>query len=256
MLRLSKRLECIARQVPDGSRMADIGSDHALLPSWLAERGSITFAVAGEVNEGPRDAALRQVKAAGLQKLIDVRLGDGLEVIEPGEVDVITIAGMGGTLIASILEAGAAKLEGVRRLVLQPNVGEDNVRRWLVQHGWVLIQEQILEEDGKIYEILTAVPESAADITNLKLYEPFQLGENVKLSENRLLLMGPYLVREGSPVLIKKWEAEIKKLQMIERQLGQSDNPASREKERELQEEMHAIREVLACLPKVKPSFS
>lgn len=102
-----------------------------------------------------------------------MRRGDGLEVLEPGEADCITIAGMGGSLIAAILDRGQkqGKLAGVKTLALQPNVGEDILRRWLLGNGWVLISEHILEEDGKTYEILTAVPEgSEAGRTNEQLY--------------------------------------------------------------------------------------
>src|SRR5690606_19253288 len=87
MVSLSKRLQCIADQIPTGSRLADIGSDHALLPTYLAEQKRISFAVAGEVNTGPMKAAQRQVAAAGMGSIVNVRLGNGLEVIQEGEVD-------------------------------------------------------------------------------------------------------------------------------------------------------------------------
>lgn len=255
MIRLSQRLQTIAKEVPAGSRLADIGSDHALLPSFLAQQGIITGGVAGEVNEGPRDAAVRQVRAAGLSKKIDVRLGDGLAVLEPGEVDVVTIAGMGGVLIASILEEGKAKLMGVGRLILQPNVGEPAVRQWLLDNGWVLIREQILEEDGKRYEVLTAVTAEQADRTNEDVYRPQELRPGLTADRELLLKLGPYLIRETSPVWHDKWRDEVKKLEMIHARLGQSELEASREKQAEIRREIEGIEEVLAaCTPKDKPS--
>ncbi|SDC72794.1 tRNA (adenine22-N1)-methyltransferase [Paenibacillus sp. UNCCL117] len=260
MIRLSKRLELIANQVPQGSRLADIGSDHALLPSYLASQGVIGSGVAGEVNSGPYEAASRQVRSAGLKERIAVRLGDGLAVIEPGEVDVITIAGMGGALIVSILEAGKAKLRGVSRLVLQPNVGEDAVRGWLADNGWLLIGEQILEEDGKIYEILTA--EKASEGTEEagradSLYEPRTLAGGLTVSKELLIRMGPYLIDEASSVWKAKWRLELDKLEHICSQVARSDTDAARVKERELRAEMRRIEEVLeACTPKDKPSFN
>ncbi len=255
MLRLSKRLEMIAEEVPPGSRLADIGSDHALLPIYLAERGAIVRGIAGEVNAGPRDAADRNVRAHGMAGLIDVRLGDGLSVVKAGEADVVTIAGMGGALIASILGQGLDKLSGVRRLVLQPNVGEFIVREWLYAHGWVLTGERILEEDGKIYEILTAVPEGDAPLTNSKLYRERRWpGEQAAAGRELLLKLGPYLTDQAPPVWAAKWERELDKLQMIADQLGNSNAEASQQKRTELLNEMEQIREVLRCSQKVKPS--
>ncbi|GGI43433.1 SAM-dependent methyltransferase [Paenibacillus marchantiophytorum] len=254
MVKLSKRLQMIADRVPAGSKVADIGSDHALLPTYLAQRGIILFAVAGEVNPGPYEAATRQVLESGLSKVISVRSGDGLAVIEAGEVNVITIAGMGGSLMASILEAGKHKLTGVTHLILQPNVGEDHVRRWLLEQGWKLESETILEEDGKIYEILTAVAVPAEERAKLAdLYTERLLAGGLKVSQERLFQMGPYLIHQAPDVWFAKWESELRKLAMIEDQLGRSTAEASIEKAAQVRQEMNEIKEVLACLQKVKP---
>ncbi|ULL17635.1 tRNA (adenine-N(1))-methyltransferase [Paenibacillus sp. H1-7] len=254
MIRLSKRLEMIANQVPEGSRVADIGSDHALLPTYLAQKGRIAKGIAGEVNPGPYQAASRQIREARLTDTIDVRLGNGLEVISAGEVDVITIAGMGGALIASILEAGKEKLPGVSRLVLQPNVGEAMVRQWLLDHQWVLAEEMILEEDGKIYEILTAVPSGLASTSNDEIYRDRTLAGEMPVQRDWLLKMGPYLLQDPTPVWFAKWDLEYGKLEMIRGQLALSEQPEAKQKQREIEEEMKTIREVLACLQKDKAS--
>lgn len=199
-MKLSNRLQQIHDQIPDGSRMADIGSDHALLPVAAIRSGKAASAVAGEVNPGPYDAACKQVSDAGLKEKITVRRGDGLDVISAGEVDVITIAGMGGALIASILDRGISKLEGVQLLILQPNVGEDILRRWLLEHHWVVVAEQLLEEDGKIYEIITAMPQSVSPIANVEVYRARPLQGGTELTEDLLLRMGPYLVDRPTDV--------------------------------------------------------
>lgn len=243
----------IADQVPSGTRLADIGSDHALLPTYLAQRGIISYAVAGEVNPGPLGAAKRQVKETGLSGKIDVRGGNGLEVIEPGEVDVITIAGMGGALIVSILEAGKTKLDGVQKLILQPNVGEEHVRRWLDQQGWQLVSEMILEEDGKIYEILTAEAPSEESVKhNERLYRNRILSDQVIVGKDRLYQMGPFLLDAPKEVWFQKWESELDKFEMICHQLALSEAEASKVKSSSIAQEIQEIREVLACLQKAK----
>ncbi|MBQ4897529.1 tRNA (adenine-N(1))-methyltransferase [Paenibacillus sp. Marseille-P2973] len=252
-MKLSARLQHIADRLSPGCRLADIGSDHALLPVYAVQNGRASFAVAGEVNDGPLEAAKRQVAEAGESKRVSVRKGDGLAVVEPGEVDAITIAGMGGALIASILEAGKDKLAGVKRLVLQPNVGEDIVRSWLIANGWYLSEEIILEEDGKIYEILTAETGPDAAKLNDQLYSERTIsGSTVSLTRDLLLLMGPHLTESKDEVWFAKWRSEIDKLDKIRQSVATSKQESSREKEESLNQLSNRLKEVLACLQKAK----
>jgi tRNA (adenine22-N1)-methyltransferase len=232
--RLSMRLETVAKYIPEGSRIADIGSDHAYLPCHVVKSGKVPFAIAGEVVEGPFQSAKRHVDTEGLSEKIDVRKGDGLEVISPEEVDCITISGMGGSLIASILDNGKKKLDKVKRLILQPNLSAITIRAWLIDHGWELIGEEILEEDKKIYEILIAEKGSST-----KPYEHHDF--------NTGLLLGPYLMVEKSDVFLKKWRSEVKNWGKILRNLETASNTEenSRKKE-ELQKKIVMVEEVLA----------
>lgn len=147
---ISKRLELVASFVSQGAILLDVGSDHAYLPIELVERGQIKSAIAGEVVEGPYQSAVKNVEAHGLKEKIQVRLANGLAAFEEtDQVSVITIAGMGGRLIARILEEGLGKLANVERLILQPNNREDDLRIWLQDHGFQIVAERILEEAGK-----------------------------------------------------------------------------------------------------------
>lgn len=260
MIKLSKRLQRIADYVTPGARVADIGSDHALLPIYLVQCGKSPSAIAGELNAGPFQAARKGTADAGLTGVISVRQGNGLAVLKPGESDTITIAGMGGSLMSLILEDGYinGKLEGVKELVLQPNVGEDEVRAWLLEKGWRLTGETILEEDGKIYEVLHAHSDSEAKHHNAEVYDGsfLELTYDNKLLLHVLLRMGPHLLREASPILTVKWKLEVQKLRRIIGQMSGSEGAEATAKSNQFRREITIIEEVLQCLRTDMPSSS
>lgn len=230
---LSKRLHTVVSFIPKGSVLADIGSDHAYLPCYAVYKGLVQAAIAGEVADGPWTSAHNQVKEEGLEGFISVRKGDGLEVIQPGEATCITIAGMGGTLISNILERGKEKLEGTKRLVLQPNIQAINIRNWLLENDWELIDEVILEEDGKIYEVLVAEKGNG--------YQPYTTNKEAEL------LLGPFLMKECNDVFKKKWSAEKEHWQNILKQLETSGKTESSEsKQEQLQRYSSFVEEALA----------
>lgn len=228
---LSKRLAAVGEFVPERARLADIGSDHAYLPVALALTNKIEFAVAGEVVIGPFTSAVNQVKKNGLEQQITVRLASGLEAIESEDnISAITIAGMGGALIRDILAQGKSKnkLSGTERLILQPNIGEKNVRTWLMNESYQIIAEHILEENQKIYEIIVAE----------KVAEPLAYSGTE-------LLFGPILSKEKSETFIKKWQAELKQREHVLHQLSLAATVPS-EKIAQIEEERKQIEEMLA----------
>ncbi|WP_276355969.1 tRNA (adenine(22)-N(1))-methyltransferase [Cohnella caldifontis] len=251
--KLSRRLAALAEWVPQGARFADIGTDHALLPVYLAGTGRVRSAVAGDVNAGPVEAARRQVEEAGLTGLVSVRQGDGLSVLEPGDADAVCIAGMGGSLIVRLLEEAGGRLEGVRTLILSPHVAEDAVRRWLADHRYVLDRELLLEEDGVIYTLLRAVAEpdpAQAARRNGELYDAGVLAPcAASVSLDLLLEMGPLLIRQGGNAFRRKWESEIAKREQIIGQMRLSSAPEAADKISRWQAAVADIREVLACMP-------
>lgn len=231
--KLSYRLESVAKYIPKDARFADIGSDHAYLPCYMIKKNKAVFAIAGEVVEGPYLSAKKQVESEGLASSISVRKGNGLAVVEDGEVDVITIAGMGGSLIASILEEGKDKLSKVNRLILQPNVSAFSIRVWLLDNNWTLIAEEIIEEDGKIYEILVAEKGEGKSLYAIK--------------RDVNLLVGPILWKEKNEVFQKKWTLEKKNWQRILKQLTHApDSEENKRKKTELTYKINIIEEVLA----------
>ncbi|WP_163581183.1 tRNA (adenine(22)-N(1))-methyltransferase [Gracilibacillus saliphilus] len=224
---LSKRLEQLAEYLQDPIHFADIGSDHAYLPCYVCSRYEHATAIAGEVNQGPFERAKQTVGEYGLADRIEVRKGNGLEVIKEKEVNQITIAGMGGKLIRTILEEGKTKLSGVSRLILQPNIDAQIVRKWLIDHQYQIVAEEIITEDGYIYEVIVS------DYQN----------KSSELSEQELLF-GPYLLQEKSEVFLKKWCHEKEKRIKLITQMKQAANLPI-EKIRKLEAEIEWIEEVI-----------
>lgn len=195
--KLSKRLETVASFVPSGAVLADIGSDHAYLPCNLVHKGIVSRAIAGEVVKGPYESAVRQVRTEGLTEKITVRMADGLAAVKiEDNVDTVTIAGMGGPLIVSILEKNSESLTNVTRLILQPNIHAKVIREWALRNGWAILDEVILEEDEKIYEVLV-----------------LQRGEMTLTAAE--ILLGQHLIADQSDVFKEKWLKEVANWQRI-----------------------------------------
>lgn len=160
---LDKRLSCVAGMIRPGSRLADIGTDHAYLPAALVENGHCPRAIACDIRPGPADSARRTVQAAGLADRIEIRLGDGLAPIQADEVDDIVIAGMGGETIAAILTEGLRRwlpeerdtLSGMQ-FILQPMSRPEELRRMLMTSGFSLLEEVTVENGGHLYTVIRA----------------------------------------------------------------------------------------------------
>lgn len=147
--------------------MADIGTDHALLPTALVAQGICPGAIASDIRKGPVAAATRTVRDAGLTEQIDVRLGDGLQTVAPHEVDDIVIAGMGGETIAAILEAAPWVKHTAYRFILQPMTRGERLRRYLFENGFEIMEETAVNDTRHAYTVLcvqyTGVSQTADD---------------------------------------------------------------------------------------------
>ena len=189
-LPISDRLRCCAAQVPQGSRVADIGTDHGYLAVELVKSGKAKFVVASDKNTGPYEAAVRTVRENGLaDNVISVRLGDGLKSLRPGEVDTVCIAGMGGALMVEILEGSPDVVETLDALILQPQSAAPELRRWIYRKHWHIEDESLVLDDGRIYEIIMA-----------------KRGRR-KMPEQLMLEIGPVLWQKKPPLLRHHIEA-------------------------------------------------
>ena len=195
MITLDKRLSAVAALVRQGSRLADIGTDHAYLPVHLVQSGVCPSAIASDIGAGPLDAARRTVTENGLTSEIALRLGDGLATVSAGEVEDIAIAGMGGETIAAILEAAPWVKSGDLRLILQPMTRAEDLRRWLLTHGFSVLEEHLIVDGRHLYPVMAAQYTAAEPCDDeLAIYGGFFTAEEGRPSRQ---MMAEHLLRRA-----------------------------------------------------------
>ena len=230
MIKLSQRLQAIADMVPQGSSVADVGTDHGFLPCYLAQNRQAEKVIACDINAQPLALAQKNVTDYNVADIVSTRLGNGLSVIEPGEVDVVTIAGMGGALMLEILDAASDVVDRLQRIILQPNVGMEAVRIWAEKNRWHIVQEELIRENDRFSVIIAMEPGRS-----LNSMTPVELFLGPELLANQHPLLGFYISEE--------WD----KTQKVLAQLAQSDSEESRHKEKMLQRKWEDINGVIKC---------
>ena len=153
---LDARLSLCAEFVREGSRVADIGTDHAYLPVHLILSGKIPSAIAADIGSEPLKSGTETVVKFSLEDKISLRLSDGLQSINPDEVDDIVIAGMGGETIIGILERAEWIKDSRLRLILQPMTKAHLVVDYLCREGFRIDMQKTCEAADKVYTVMTA----------------------------------------------------------------------------------------------------
>lgn len=230
-MQISKRLEAVAGMVTSGCTVADIGTDHAYIPIYLVENGKSSRVIAMDVNKGPLMRAKEHIIRHRLCDFIDTRLSDGLDALEPYEVESIIIAGMGGPLTVRILENGKNKLGACRELILQPQSEIRSVRAWLEQSQYQIVQEEMILEDGKYYPVMRAARRTQSDPE-----EPYTDGE---------LRYGRFLLAAGHPVLKEFLMHELGLNRRILRSLEGKTGGAASARRTEVETEIRIIEDEL-----------
>ncbi len=151
---LDGRLTLCAHYVRQGSRLADVGTDHAYLPVWLALNGRIRSAVACDIRQGPLDNARANIARCGVEGIVSAVLSDGLDAISPDLAEDIVIAGMGGELIAKIIQKPQWLRDGSRRLILQPMTRAETLRLFLCENGFCIDEEKACTSGKKYYSVM------------------------------------------------------------------------------------------------------
>ncbi|MBQ3255817.1 MAG: SAM-dependent methyltransferase [Oscillospiraceae bacterium] len=214
LIKLSKRLRAIADFVPKKANVADVGTDHGYIPVWLAQNHIAERIVAADINRGPLDHAMETASRYGVSHAIRFALCSGLSFEGSDAYDTIIVAGMGGELIASILEEAPWTNREGTTLILQPNSRIPHLVYWLTDHGFKISDVSIVKDAGKLYQILVVQSGKAEPI----LSEPYALVNRLYF-EKKDPLLGEYL-----DSLLKRYMAAERGMQS-----GKSEDSALRE---------------------------
>lgn len=196
MNKLSKRLEVVADFVKDNSKVIDIGCDHGLLSIYLVNKYKNIKVIASDVNVNALSCAINNIKKEGLEDSIETRLGNGLEVVQPNEIDTIVIAGMGANTIVGILKYNASKLVNVNNIIIQSNTDLYFLRKNISKLGYYIEDETLVEDKNIIYTIIK-----------------FTKGR--KRYNYKELYLGPILIIKNDDLFKKKCNKELITLKII-----------------------------------------
>ncbi len=199
------RIRALVEMVPAGSRVADIGSDHGLLPRILLAEGRASFCIATEITPAALDRLVNRIGDHPLPANFELRAGNGLAPLRPSDrLDVLVLAGMGARTQVDILSAPLRIDLGNCRLILQPQGEPAVLRRWLVGNRYRIVEERLLQVSGVFHLALAAVP---------GILEPPV--DHPALTEADLMVAGPLLVRSGEPLVRKYWEIQLRRLKRL-----------------------------------------
>ncbi|MEW5784500.1 MAG: class I SAM-dependent methyltransferase [Bacillota bacterium] len=228
---LKPRLAALAGLIPAGGVVADIGTDHALLPLYLARYGLAARVIAVENRSGTIAQAKRSLERFGHTGSIELRLGEGLSVIRQDDrVDTVVIAGMSGRTICRIMHDAREKWGWFGCMLLQPIQEAALLRRFLAANGMCLTAEKLAREGSRIYEIM-AVRRGRQKINHPLFYE-----------------LGACLLRDGDPLLGPFIRHKLHRCRHVLAALQQSAKPESRVKEAYYREKESLLKEVLALV--------
>lgn len=154
MITLTPRLKAVADYVRHMGVVADIGTDHAYVPVFLAENNYIKKAYACDIGEGPLQNALKTINAENIQNVTCI-LSDGLNAV-PDDVTDIVIAGMGGEQIRDIIKNSKICYNPELNFIFQPMTRERELRTFLYGNGFFIKEEKLVAENKKIYTVINA----------------------------------------------------------------------------------------------------
>lgn len=226
-MKLSKRLQKIADLVPNGSIVADIGTDHGYIPAYLIESGKCKKVIGSDISKGSLDKIIQYVKQLNLEKNIETRLGNGLEVLKAKEVDTVIMAGMGGILMKDILEKDLEITNSITHFIFQPMIAAKELRQYLINKNFIIIDEELVKEENIFYEIIYAIKSES------------------KLEDQTSHEISPLLIEKKHPLLVEYIEHKVNIALNIQLGLRDKKSPKSQLRYMELSKLIKDYKEVL-----------
>lgn len=203
-MELSNRLLGITKFVPMNSIVADIGTDHGYIPAYLITNNISKKVIATDISQASLEKTIDYVNVLNLNVKIIPRLGDGLDIVKPYEVDTVIIAGMGGVLISKILDDNKEICDTIENFILQPMVASKELRVYLINNGYMIVDESLEKEASRFYEIIFA--KKGKGEINKNIY--YEIGE--RLIENNHPLLREFIIYKIDVIesIINKLQAE------------------------------------------------
>ncbi len=152
-MKISDRLKSISEFIDEKDKLIDIGCDHALLDIYLCEQYKDLKIIASDIHEGALKNAINNVDKYKMNDRIDLRLGDGLQIVNSDEIDTILISGMGFYTIKDIL-SNKIKMENVKKIVVQSNTDVVKLRKFVIKLGFKIVKEKLVKDNEIIYTII------------------------------------------------------------------------------------------------------
>ena len=230
-MELSKRLMKIASYVNYCEAIADIGTDHGYIPIYLVKNNKCNSAIASDINKGPIEKASTNIRFEGLSEKIKCLLGGGLKPLKVGEVNGVIIAGMGGNLIRDIILEDIEKVKLYDFLILQPAQNPEVLREFLYNNNFEILNEDLILDDGKFYELFKVKYNENAKKINVKDEISYEISSILLESNNSLV---NYYIKSK----IKKYENIITYIK--------DDTSLAKKKKDILNEKINKLKEMIS----------
>ena len=196
MIKISDRLLAIAQYIKDDAKIIDIGCDHALLDIYLAQKHHNLHLIISDINQDALAMGITNLKKYQLETRIEARLGNGLDVVNPEEINTVIISGLGAHKIVGILLYNQNKLINVEQLVLQSNNNIDFLRAKITKMGFYIENETLVKENGIIYTVINFI-------------------RGKKKYNTKEIYFGPILLKEQNELFKEKNNQDLAKLESL-----------------------------------------